>query len=368
MSWLPRQRGEFPTSRETESMTSGDTRHATGGTVDQGAFDRRICIAPMLGWTDRHARFFFRQISARACVYSEMLAPEAILLGNKDFYLRYDPQEHPVVFQLGGNHPATLAAAARELERVGYDEINFNVGCPSAKGQANPWGAYLICNPRLVADCVSAMREATSLPISVKTRIGVDRQDTYQPLADFVGTVKEGGCSIFVIHARKAWLDGLSPKENRDVPPLRYDYVYRLKRDFPDLTIIINGGITEWSDARAHLDHVDGVMVGRRAYKDPYWLSTVDRDFFGATDPLPTQSEILRRCIPYVEQELARGTPLRYITRHMTRLYSQAPAAKAFRHHLAEVAGRAGAGMDAYLEAIAIAERRANRDPKPQPI
>jgi tRNA-dihydrouridine synthase A len=321
--------------------------------------DRRVCIAPMLGWTDRHCRFFFRQITARACVYSEMLAPEAILFGDRDHYLRYDPAEHPVAFQLGGNEPSVLAAAAHELERVGYDEVNFNVGCPSAKGQANPWGAYLISKPRLVADCVAAMIEATSLPVSVKTRIGVDRQDNYEPLAEFVGTVKESGCKIFIIHARKAWLDGLSPKENREIPPLRYDYVYRLKREFPELTIIINGGINDWGEARLHLEHVDGVMVGRRAYKDPFWLTAIDRELYGATEPSPTQSEILRRCIDYVERELAIGTPMRAITRHMTRLYSKAPAAKAFRYHLAEVTGRRGAGIDTFLEAIAIAERKA---------
>jgi tRNA-dihydrouridine synthase A len=312
----------------------------------------------MLGWTNRHARFFHRQISRNILVYSEMLAPEAILLGRKDRYLRYHPEEHPVAFQLGGHRPQLLAAAARELERVGYDEINFNVGCPSQKGKSQPFGAHLMRHPRLVAQCLSAMSEAVAIPVTIKTRIGVDEQEGYDSLAEFVGLVKESGCRVFIIHARKAWLDGLStPRANREVPPLRYEYVYRLKREFPDLTVVLNGGVTEWSEVKEHLRHVDGVMVGRRAYKDPYWLAEVDREIFGHPGPRPTPPEILRRCLGYVEQELASGTPLRAIVRHMVGLYRNAPAAAAYRRHMALESNPHQADLSVFLGAIRIADR-----------
>ena len=321
--------------------------------------DRRICVAPMMGWTDRHERFFLRQMSRRALLFSEMLSPEAIVLGKKEYYLGYHPQEHPVVFQLGGNQPEMLAAACRELELVGFDEINFNVGCPSQGGHTQPYGAHLMKTPQVVVDCLSAMREAVSIPVTIKTRIGIDREDSYQPLADFVGKVQESGCRVFTIHARKAWLDGLSPKQNRDIPPLRYEYVYRLKREFPHLTVVLNGGITEWSEAAAHLEHVDGVMVGRRAYKDPYWLATVDRDFFGCVQPIPSKAEVLRRCIPYVEEELAQGTALRDIARHMMGLYRNVRAVTAFRRHISVNANEDRADLGTFLEMIDIAENLA---------
>lgn len=320
--------------------------------------DRRVCIAPMMGWTNRHARYFHRQISRNVVVYSEMLAPEAIILGRKDRYIHYHPEEHPVAFQLGGHQPKVLAAAAKELQRVGYDEINFNVGCPSKKGKIQPFGAHLMKQPALVTQCLAAMGEAVDIPVTIKTRIGVDEQEGYQPLADFVGQVKESGCKVFIIHARKAWLDGLStPRANREVPPLHYDYVYRLKREFPDLTVILNGGVTEWSDARQHLQHVDGVMVGRRAYKEPYWLAEVDREIFGAAEPKPSPPEILRRCLDYVQQELESGTHLRDMVRHMVGLYRSAPAAAAFRRHIAMEGNPHGADLSVFLGAIRIADR-----------
>ena len=319
--------------------------------------DRRVCIAPMMGWTDRHARYFHRQISRNVLVYSEMLAPEAVLYGRRERYLRYHPEEHPVAFQLGGHRPQVLAAAARELEKVGYDEINFNVGCPSQKGKKHPFGAHLMKQPQVVRECLEAMAEAVDIPVTIKTRIGVDDHEGYQPLADFVGQTRESGCRVYIIHARKAWLDGLSPRANRDVPPLHYEYVYRLKREFPELTVILNGGLTEWSEIRQHLAHVDGVMVGRRAYKEPFWLAEVDREIFGGEAESPSPPEILRRCIPYVEEELASGTSLRSIVRHMVGLYRNAPAASAFRRHIALEGNPRGAGLDVFLGAIRIAER-----------
>ena len=306
---------------------------------------RKLCIAPMLGWTDRHARFFLRQIHPDALLFTEMLRPEALLYGKKQVFLRHHPCEHPVAFQLGGNQPAVLARAAREVELAGFDEVNLNVGCPSPKGKLEPFGAHLFCQPDLIRDCVQAMAAAVSIPVSVKTRIGIDHDDSYAPLAEFVAKV-EPSCRIFYIHARKAWLDGLSPKENRDVPPLRYEYVYRLKREFPHLTIVINGGITEWSQVHRHLEHVDGVMIGRRAYKDPMWLAP----------PGLRQPEILKRCLCYVSRELEEGTPLREITRHMVGLCKNMRAAGVFRRHLAVPAQRDDAGLEAYLEAIELAE------------
>lgn len=320
-------------------------------------WDRRLSIAPMMGWTDRHARFFLRQISRHVMLFSEMLTPDALVKGRKEYYVGYDPQEHPVAFQVGGNDPTVLSQATRILADEGFDEVNLNVGCPSPNGQRNPYGAYLMKEPRLVAQCVRQMQDAVQIPVTVKTRIGIDRDDSYEPLADFVGTVRETGCSIFYIHARKAWLDGLSPKENREIPPLRYEYVYRLKKEFPDLTVLINGGITEWDDAKEHMKHVDGVMVGRRAYKDPYWLATVDRDFYGSQEPVPTRPEILRRCIPYVDAELRAGTGLRHFVRHIGSLYRDSRAATAFRRFLAIECNRAGGGkLDTFLRAIDIAE------------
>lgn len=292
-----------------------------------------ICIAPMMGWTDRHQRYLVRQISRHAPVCTEMLAPEAILRGDAERYLRYHPSEHPVVFQLGGHDPEMLAAASRRIAEAGFDEVNFNCGCPSQKGATRLFGAHLMKEPQLVRECLAAMAEA-GLPVSIKCRIGVDHQDSYEELARFVDTV---ACPKVIVHARKAWLKGLSTRANRQVPPLQYDYVHRLKRDFPATTIIINGAITEWSQAHEHLRHVDGVMVGRRAYNDPLWLATVDRDFFGSPEPPPSAVEILRRLLPYLEEELARGTPLRAVARHLHGVYQQGRGARVWRMTVAQL-------------------------------
>jgi len=318
--------------------------------------DRRVSIAPMLGWTDRHARYFHRQISRHVLVYGEMLAPEALLLGRKERFLRLHPDEHPVAFQLGGSQPVSLAKAARVVQQAGFDEINFNVGCPSKKGEHLLFGAHLMTRPRLVADCVAAMVEAVDIPVTVKTRIGVDDFDSFDFLADFVGQVAQAGCRIFIIHARKAWLKGLSPRANRLIPPLDYPRVYRLKQEFPHLTVVVNGGIQCWKEARQHLTRVDGVMVGRQAYKEPHWLADVNHEIFGDGSSRPSQAEILKRCIPYVEEELARGTMLRDIMRPMVGLYRKAPAATAFRRHIALQANPAQADLDVFLEAVRISQ------------
>lgn len=322
----------------------------------KSAIQRTISIAPMMGWTNRHCRYFLRQISRHAMLFSEMLAPEAIVLGKRKHHTDFHRAEHPVAFQLGGSDPKMLAEAARRLEEMGYDEINFNVGCPSATGQHRPYGAHLIKQPQLVAECMSAMREAVSIPVSVKTRIGVDRNDDYEPLAEFIEVVKTSGCTLYTIHARKAWLDGLSTRQNREIPPLRYEFVYRLKREFPELTILLNGAITDWSAAEEHLKQVDGLMIGRRAYKDPYWLASVDQQFYQSAEPPPSRAEVLRRCIPYVEAELSQGTALREITRHMIGLFRNVPDASQFRQQLSLETYRRGADLKTYLKMVEIAE------------
>lgn len=318
--------------------------------------DRRLCIAPMMGWTDRHFRYFFRKISRKAVVFGEMLAPEALVLGKPNRYLRFHPEEHPVVFQLGGNNPSLLARAAKIIEQEGYDEINLNVGCPSKAVGIARIGAFLFKQPELVAECVAAMQQAVKIPISVKTRIGVDQDESYEPLHRFVDLVSQSGCSIFYVHARNAWLEGLSTSQNRLIPPLRYERVYQLKQDFPKLTIVINGAISTLEQSQEHLKHVDGVMIGRKAYKEPFSLVEADRQIYGQEAQMPTQTEILRSCIPYVEQELASGTALRHIIRHQVGLYRHLPAAAAFRRHIALEGVQAKAGLKDYLKAIEIAE------------
>ncbi|MBI3927297.1 MAG: tRNA dihydrouridine(20/20a) synthase DusA [Armatimonadetes bacterium] len=316
----------------------------------------------MMGWTDRHERYFLRMISRRILLYTEMLSPEAVLFGRRDLLLAFDPEEHPVALQLGGHDPAQMAAAARIAESWGYDEINMNVGCPSERGQDRRFGACLMAEPETVAACVRAMQEAVRVPVTVKTRIGIDRDDGYEPLGEFVARIAAAGCRVFVVHARKAWLDGLSPRENRAVPPLRYDYVYRLKRDFPQLTIVLNGGIEDWGAAREPLERLDGIMIGRKAYEDPYWLSTVDSELFQENSPRPGRAELLERYLPYVERQLARGEPLLAMARHLMRLYQGVPRARAWRRHITEACPRAGAGVEVLRTALQIAEIGARQE------
>jgi len=300
----------------------------------------------MMEWTDRHCRYFLRLLSRRTFLYTEMVTAEAVLHGDRARLLRFDPAEHPVGLQLGGSDPDKLAAASRIGADYGYDEINLNVGCPSDRVQSGRFGACLMADPDLVRECVAAMGEASALPITVKCRIGIDDQDAEGGLDRFVDRVAQAGATTFIVHARKAWLRGLSPKENRDVPPLDYERVYRLKERRPDLAIVINGGIGSLDEAAAHLAHVDGAMLGRAAYADPYLLASVDRVLFGAEEKQLSRAEVLDAFMPYVADELARGARLNQMTRHILGLFHGQTRARAFRRYLAENAHLDGAGTD----------------------
>ncbi len=306
----------------------------------------------MMDWTDRHDRYFLRMISRRVLLYTEMIPAGAILHGDRERFLGFDPCERPLALQVGGAEPADLAVCAREAAARGYDEINLNVGCPSDRVQNARFGACLMAEPALVADCVTAMRSACDLPVTVKTRIGIDDRDSYAELADFVGTVAEAGCATFIIHARKAWLRGLSPKQNREVPPLDYDRVYALKRDFPALGIVLNGGVQSLDEAEAHLARVDGVMIGRAAYQSPYLLAEADARFFGDPHPVPSREEVARALLPYAAERAGRGVPVKSITRHILGLFNGLPGARQWRRHLSEAAHRPGAGPEVILEAL----------------
>ena len=305
----------------------------------------------MMDWTDRHCRFFHRLLTRRALLYTEMVTAEAIRHGKRDLLLGFSAEEHPVALQLGGSDPVKLAEAARIGEGYGYDEINLNVGCPSDRVQEGSFGACLMAEPHLVADCVAAMRAAVQVPVTVKCRIGIDDQDSEADLERFVSTVAAAGCATFIVHARKAWLRGLSPKENREIPPLDYDRVHRLKAAHPELAIAINGGIATLDAVATELRHVDGVMLGRAAYQMPYVLADVDAKFFGCAAPVVSRDEILERLIPYAERHIARGGRLNNIARHILGLYHGEPGARAFRRHLSENAGRAGVGARLLTEA-----------------
>jgi tRNA-dihydrouridine synthase A len=305
----------------------------------------------MMEWTDRHCRYFLRLISRRAFLYTEMVTAEAVLHGNRDRVLGFSAEEHPVGLQLGGSDPDKLAAAAKIGAGYGYDEINLNIGCPSDRVQSGRFGACLMAEPNLVAQCISAMGDAAGLPVTVKCRIGIDDQDAEESLDRFIDGLAETGCRTFIVHARKAWLKGLSPKENREVPPLDYGRVARLKARRPDLEIVLNGGIESFAVAEAHLGEVDGVMLGRAAYADPYLLAEVDRAVFGAEERPPSRLEVFDRFVPYVEAQLANGARLNQMTRHILGLFHGQPRARAFRRHLAENAHLDGAGIDVLLAA-----------------
>lgn len=321
--------------------------------------NRRFCTAPMMDWSDRHCRFFWRQITRRAVFYTEMVTTGALVHAEPARFLDYNEQEHPVALQLGGSDPRELGYSARLAERWGYDEVNLNVGCPSDRVQNGMIGAVLMGHPQTVREGVQAMRDATSLPVTVKHRIGIDQQDSYEFLRDFVGTVHEGGCNTFIVHARKAILSGLSPKQNRDIPPLNYDRVYRLKRDFPHLEIIINGGITQ-SDVSTHLQQTDGVMVGREAWNNPMSLAEVDRAVYDDATSPPSALTVAERMLPYIEQELAKGGRLNHIIKPLFNLFHQCPGARQYRRHLSENAHRPGAGIEVYTQALAkVSERMA---------
>ena len=313
---------------------------------------QRIAVAPMLDWTDRHCRYLLRLISRHTWLYTEMVTTGAILHGEARRHLDFHPSEHPVALQLGGSEPAELAACARIGADHGYDEVNLNVGCPSDRVQSGRFGACLMAEPQLVAECIAAMQQEVSIPVTVKSRIGIDNMDAYEDLYRFVGTVAQAGCQVLVIHARKAYLQGLSPKENRTVPPLKYDYVWRIKQDFPSLRIIVNGGVSSLDEVEEQLRHVDGVMLGRAAYHDPMLLAEVDARFFQDTHTVPNRHELVMRMLPYIDAELKRGTQLKHITRHMLGLFQGQPGARRWRRHLSEQAHRPGADSQVLLAAL----------------
>lgn len=313
---------------------------------------RRFSIAPMMEWTDRHCRSFLRLISSRALLYTEMVTSGAVIHGPRERLLGFDPAEQPVALQLGGSEPDELARAARIGADFGYREINLNIGCPSDRVQSGRFGACLMAEPELVAACVGEMIAAVDIPVTVKCRIGIDDQDIEEALDRFVETVSAAGCRTFIVHARKAWLDGLSPKQNRDVPPLDHDRVYRLKRRRPDLEIVINGGIETLEAAKAHLAHVDGVMLGRAAYHNPWVLAGVDAEIFGDARGPVTRADVVRRFADYAEGQLRRGVRLHQMSRHILGLYHGEPGARAFRRHLSEHATRPDAGISVLHEAL----------------
>lgn len=324
----------------------------TGGAEPHGFSPWRFCVAPMMDWTDRHCRYFHRLLSRHARLYTEMLTTGAVIHGDRARLLGFDPVEQPVALQLGGSDPNDLARSARIGADFGYAEINLNVGCPSDRVSSGRFGACLMAEPQQVATCVAAMREAVEVPVTVKTRIGIDQRDSYRELVDFVGQVAAAGCGTFIVHARKAWLQGLSPKENREIPPLDYARVYRLKRDFPELTIVINGGITDLDQAGQHLQQVDGVMLGRAAYQQPYLLAEVDQRLFDEVRPIAERRDIVTALLPYLERELQRGVPLKSMTRHILGLFQGQPGARRWRRQLSEQAHKPGAGIEVVRQAL----------------
>ncbi len=313
---------------------------------------RTFSVAPMLDWTDRHYRYFARLISRQALLYTEMVTTGAIIHGKGD-YLGFNEEEHPVALQLGGSNPVDLTHCARLAQERGYDEVNLNVGCPSDRVQNGRFGACLMAEPELVADCVKAMKDAVSIPVTVKTRIGIDEQDSYEFLTRFIDIVSAAGCDVFTIHARKAWLQGLSPKENREIPELNYERAYQVKRDFAHLNISVNGGITTLAECEAHLQHLDGVMVGREAYQNPYMMAEVDQRLYGDDRPVLSRAEVAERMMPYLERHIANGGRANHVTRHMLGLFNGMPGARQWRRYLAQNAHLPGIGAEVLADALA---------------
>ncbi len=317
----------------------------------------RVSVAPMLDWTDRHCRYFHRMLTKNTLLYTEMVTTGAIIHG-KGNYLAYSDEEHPIALQLGGSDPQALAQCAKLAQERDYDEVNLNVGCPSDRVQNGRFGACLMADAQLVADCVKAMQDSASIPITVKTRIGIDELDSYEFLCDFIDTVStKSDCEMFIIHARKAWLSGLSPKENREIPPLDYPRVYQLKRDFPHLTLAINGGIKTLEEAQLHLQHLDGVMIGREAYQNPSILTQVDNLLFDPTMPVTDGVSAVRQMYAYIEAELSKGAYLGHITRHMLGIFQGIPGARQWRRHLSENAHKQGADLAVVEQALTFVTR-----------
>ncbi len=336
-------------SEQLINMTnSGKT--SQNADIPRNTLNRTFSIAPMLDWTDRHYRYFARLMSSEILLYTEMVTTGAIIHGKGD-YLAYNEEEHPLALQLGGSNPADLAICAKIAAERGYDEVNLNVGCPSDRVQSGRFGACLMAEPQLVAECVDAMRSVVDIPVTVKTRIGIDEQDSYEFLTTFIDQVTAAGCDTFIVHARKAWLQGLSPKENREIPELDYQRVYQLKRDYPQLNISINGGVKTLDECAEHLEQLDGVMVGREAYQNPYILAQVDQRLCGIDKPVLSRDEVLDRMLPYIEKHLQQGGRLNHITRHMTGLYQGEAGSRAWRRYLSENAHKQGVGIEVIHQA-----------------
>ena len=318
----------------------------------EDTLNRRFCVAPMMDWTDRHCRYFHRTLSKHAVLYTEMVTTGALIHAEPNRFLAFNKEEQPVALQLGGSNPEDLAQCSRMAEDYGYDEVNLNVGCPSDRVQNNMIGACLMGHPELVAESLLKMQNAVNIPVTVKHRLGIDDMDSYEELVQFIETVKQSGCSTFIIHARKAILQGLSPKENRDIPPLRYEWVYQIKQQFPELEIIINGGIKTLDECHAHLQHVDGVMLGREAYHNPYLMVDVDQKFYNDNHPIIQRKEAALAMQPYIEEQIKHGTPLQHIVRHMLGLFHAQRGGKQFRRYISENAHKPGASIDVLLEAL----------------
>ena len=334
--------------------------------VHHTSFSRRFCAAPMMDWSDRHCRFFWRLLSKNTLLYTEMVTTGALIHGDRERFLAFSPAEQPVALQVGGSDPKALAQCTGFAAQWGYSEINLNCGCPSDRVQSGRIGACLMAEPALVRDCISAMRDAADIPVTIKHRIGIDDMDDYQGLRDFVAIVAESGCKTFIVHARKAWLQGLSPKENRDIPPLDYSLVARLKAEFPQLEIIVNGGITTLEQCETLLQDVDGVMLGREIYANPYLLAGVDRALFDGSAPTPGRSEVMAQFMDYCELELAKGTRLNQMTRHILGLYQGLPGARRFRRVISENAHKPGAGIEVLQQALRQLEQRNSALPAAQ--
>lgn len=315
--------------------------------------DHSFCVAPMMDWTDRHDRVFLRLFSKKTLLYTEMVTSAALKHGDAAYLLQHDPSEHPVALQLGGSNPEELREAAELGANAGFDEINLNVGCPSDRVQSGAFGACLMAEPELVARCISAMQDAVDVPVTVKCRIGIDDKDSEEDLISFVDIVANAGCEVFIIHARKAILQGLSPKENREIPPLNYPRVQKIKELFQQLTVVINGGITCLQQAEEFLQQLDGVMVGREAYQNPYFLHPVDEILFAEAHSDKSRVDYLRDYLPYIETELQKGTPLRHMSRHVLGLFKGQPGGKQFRRHLSEHGHKPDAGLNVVLDALA---------------
>lgn len=313
---------------------------------------RLFSVAPMLDYTDRHCRYFYRLMSKHALLYTEMVTTGALIHGNQHRVLQFNPKEHPLALQLGGSNPTDLARCAKMAHDYGYDEINLNLGCPSNRVQQGLFGACLMAKPALVAECIVAMQHAVSIPVTVKSRIGIDDNDSYEHLALFIDTLADAGCKTFIIHARKAWLRGLSPKQNRQLPPLRYDKVYQLKKDFPRLEIILNGGITDLEHAKTHLNHVDGIMLGREVYQRPFLLTEVDSYIFAQQKTFTTRQQLVEEFIPYIQQQLKKGVRLTSISRHLLGLFHSQKGAKNWRRYLTEKTISTDANESILLEAL----------------